>query len=76
MMQENGLGDFMSLKKFEKLHSNTELVLAIVNNFCKKHNEEPHVCGATKEARELLGDVLKTVGPIVGLLVLLKTRSK
>lgn len=66
----------MSFKKLENVHSYAELILAIVNNFCKKHNEEPHVCGATKEARDLLADILKIAGPILGVLLLFKLRSK
>ena len=63
----------MALEKIEKLHSNTELVLAIVNNYCEKHNEEPQFCGATKEARKLLGDILKVGGSILFFLALFKT---
>ena len=63
----------MALEKIEKLHSNTELVLAIVNNYCEKHNEEPQFCGATKEARKLLGDILQVGGSILFLLALFKT---
>ncbi len=55
----------MKLEKIDKLHSNTELVLAVVNNYCEKHNETPEICGATKEARELLGDILKISGCVV-----------
>ncbi len=62
----------MALAKIENLHSNTELVLAIVNNYCEKHQQEPQFCGATKEARKLLGDILKIAGPLIGLAVLLK----
>ena len=65
----------MALEKIEKLHSNTELVLAIVNNYCEKHNEEPQFCGATKEARKLLGDILKVGGSILFLLALFKTQK-
>jgi len=63
----------MSLKNIRKLHSNTELVLAIVNNYCEKHGEKPEFCGATKEARELLGDVLKIGGTVLFAAALLKT---
>jgi len=63
----------MALEKIEKLHSNTELVLAIVNNYCEKHNEEPQFCGATKEARKLLGDILKVGGSVLFFLALFKT---
>ena len=64
----------MTLERFERLHSNTELVLAIINNYCAKHGEEPHVCGATKEARKLLGDILQIAGPILLVAALLKTK--
>jgi len=63
----------VSLKKLRKLHSNTEIVLAIVNNYCEKHQQKPQFCGATKEARELLGDVLKVGGTILFAAALLKT---
>lgn len=64
----------MTLERLERLHSNTELVLAIVNNYCKKHQEEPQFCGATKEARNLLGDILSIVGPILLVATLLKSK--
>lgn len=66
----------MALEKIEKLHSNTELVLAIVNNYCEKHNEEPQFCGATKEARKLLGDAMKLTGSLLLLATLFKMVSK
>ena len=56
-----------------KLHSNTELVLTIVNNYCAKHKEKPEFCGATKEARTLLGDILKVGGSLLFVAALLKT---
>jgi len=62
----------MSLEKIERLHSNSELILAVVNNWCGKHGEEPEFCGATKEARELLGDVLKVGGTLLCLAALFK----
>lgn len=62
----------MSLEKLERLHSTSELILAVASNWCKKHNEEPQFCGATKEARELLGDVLKVGGSILCLVALFK----
>jgi len=62
----------MYIEKLERLHSNTELGLALVNNWCEKHQEEPQFCGATKEARELLGDVLKAGGAILCLAALAK----
>ena len=62
----------MCIEKLERLHSNTELVLAVINNWCEKHQEEPQFCGATKEARELLGDVLKAGGVILCLAALAK----
>lgn len=55
----------MKLEKIDKLHSNMELVLAIVNNYCEKHDETPEICGATKESRELLGDILKISAGVV-----------
>ena len=66
----------MALEKIEKLHSNTELVLAIVNNYCEKHNEEPQFCGATKEARKLLGDVLKVGGTLLCIAAVAKALSR
>lgn len=62
----------MSLEKIERLHSNSELVLAVVNDWCEKHGEKPQFCGATKEARELAGDVLKATGVILCLAALFK----
>jgi len=55
----------MYLEKIVRLHSNTELALAIIDNWCEKHQQKPQFCGATKEARELLGDVLKGVGALL-----------
>ena len=63
----------MSLIKIRKLHSNTELVLAIINNYCEKHGEKPEFCGATKEARALLGDILKVGGSLLFVAALFKT---
>lgn len=62
----------MSLEKIERLHSVSELILAVANNWCEKHGEEPQFCGATKEARELAGDALKAVGVILCLVALVK----
>jgi len=62
----------MSLEKIERLHSTSELILAVANNWCKKHGDEPQFCGATKEARELLGDVLKVGGVILCVAALAK----
>jgi len=62
----------MYLEKIEQLHSNTELALAVVNNWCEKHQQRPEFCGATKEARELLGDVLKGVGILLFMAALFK----
>jgi len=62
----------MSLEKIERLHSNSELILAVVNNWCEKHQQEPQFCGATKEARELAGDILKVSGLFLGLAALFK----
>ncbi len=62
----------MSLEKIERLHSNTELALAVINKWCEKHQQEPQFCGATKEARELLGDVLKGVGVLLFVAALFK----
>jgi len=62
----------MSLQKIERLHSNSELILAIANNWCEKHGETPEFCGATKEARELLGDVLRVGGTLLCLAALFK----
>ena len=64
--------NLMSLEKIERLHSNTELILAVANNYCEKHDEEPQFCGATKEARELLGDVLKVGGTLLCLAAIFK----
>lgn len=55
----------MSLEKIERVHSISELILTLANNWCEKHNQKPEFCGATKEARELLGDVLKGVGVLL-----------
>ena len=55
----------MTLDRIEQLHSTSELILAIANDWCKKHGERPQVCGATKEARELAGNVLKVVGVVL-----------
>ena len=66
----------MSLKNIRKLHSNTELVLAIVNNYCEKHEEKPEFCGATREARVVLGDVLKVGGTLLCLAAVAKTLSR
>ena len=63
----------MTLEKIEQLHSTSELILAIANNWCAKHGEKPEFCGATKEARKLLGDILKVGGSILFLLALFKT---
>lgn len=63
----------MALEKIEKLHSNTELILAIVNNYCEKHQDEPQFCGATKEARELLGNILKIGGTLLFITALAKS---
>ena len=62
----------MTFKKINKLHSNIELVLAITNNYCRKHKETPDICGATKEARALLGDVLKISGSALVLISFIK----
>ncbi len=62
----------MSLEKIERLHSNTELALAVIDNWCEKHQQKPQFCGATKEARELLGDVLKGVGVLLFVAALFK----
>ena len=62
----------MYLEKIERLHSNTELALAVVNNWCETHQQKPEFCGATKEARELLGDVLKGVGVLLFMAALFK----
>jgi len=64
----------MYIEKLERLHSNTELILAVVNNWCEKHGERPQFCGATKEARELLGDILKVGGVILCIAALAKSR--
>jgi len=66
----------MSLYKIERLHSTFELVLAITNNWCEKHHEEPQFCGASKEARNLLGDVLKVGGILLCLVAVAKTLSR
>jgi len=63
----------MTLNKIKKLHSNTELILSIINNYCEKHGEKPEFCGATKEARALLGDILAVGGTILFAAALLKT---
>jgi len=62
----------MYLEKIERLHSNTELALAVIDNWCEKHQQKPQFCGATKEARELLGDVLKGVGAFLFIAALFK----
>lgn len=66
----------MSLDKIERLHSTFELILATTNNWCEKHQEEPQFCGASKEARNLLGDVLKVGGTLLCLAVVAKTLSR
>ena len=62
----------MYLQKIERLHSNTELALAVIDNWCEKHQQTPQFCGATKEARDLLGDVLKGVGTLLFIVALFK----
>jgi len=62
----------MYIAKFERLHSTSELVLSIANNWCAKHNQEPQFCGATKEAREIAGDVLKVGGVLLCVVALIK----
>ena len=44
----------MTIDRIERLHSISELILSMANNWCAKHNEKPEVCGATKEARKIL----------------------
>ena len=51
-----------TLQELDRLHSTLELILAISNKYCEKHQMEPEFCGATKEARETLGQWLKLYG--------------
>ena len=51
----------MIIPAIERIHSVLELILAITNNWCAKHNEKPEFCGASKEARKLVGDALKAL---------------
>jgi len=62
----------MTLEKLERLHSMSELILAVANDWCEKHGEKPQVCGATKEAREIAGNALKVGGTILFLAALFK----
>ncbi len=62
----------MTLDRIEQLHSTSELILAVADGWCKKHQEKPEFCGATKEARELAGDVLKVGGVILCVAALAK----
>lgn len=62
----------MSLEKIERVHSISELILTLANNWCEKHNQKPEFCGATKEARELAGNVLKVSGTLLCLAALFK----
>ena len=66
----------MALEKIRRLHSVSELILAVTNNWCEKHQEKPQFCGATKEARKLFGDALKAGGVILCLAALAKAISK
>jgi len=63
----------MTLDRIERLHSTSELILAVADDWCKKHGEKPQVCGATREARELAGNVLKAVGVVLCVAALVKT---
>ncbi len=51
-----------SYQELNRLHNKLELLLAIANKYCAKHQMEPEFCGATKEAREALGQLLKLYG--------------
>jgi len=62
----------MIFDKVERYHSNAELVLAIANKWCEKHQEKPEVCGATKEARVVAGNVLKLSGIALSAVALYK----
>ena len=62
----------MSLEKIERLHSVSELILAVASGWCKKHQQKPEFCGATKEFRKVAGDVLKVGGVILCLATVAK----
>ena len=66
----------MAIARIERIHSIMELILAITNNWCAKHNEKPEFCGATKEARKLLGNAVKLTGSLLLLAALFKMVSK
>jgi len=56
----------------KKLHTKAEAVLAILNDYCEKHKQKPRLCGATKEARDLAGNVLKLGGGLLFVIALAK----
>ena len=62
----------MTLDRIERLHSTSELILAVANDWCKKHDEKPQVCGATKEARDLAGNILTAAGVVLCVAALAK----
>lgn len=66
----------MVLEKIERIHSISELILALTNNWCEKHNEKPEFCGATKEARKVAGNILKFGGSLLLIAALVKSVSK
>lgn len=66
----------MALEKIGRLHSVSELILSVANNWCEKHNEKPQFCGATREARNLLGDVLKVGGTLLCIAAVAKALSR
>ena len=66
----------MALEKIGRLHSVSELILSVANNWCEKHNEKPQFCGATKEARKLAGNILKIGGTFLFVAALVKAGSR
>lgn len=66
----------MAIEKIERIHSILELILALTNNWCEKHNEKPEFCGATEEARKVAGNVLKFGGSLFLIAALVKLVSK
>jgi len=62
----------MSLENIERTHTILELLLAVAKKYCEKHRSHPDLCGATQEARELLGKGLKVTGGLIATYGLLK----
>jgi len=66
----------MSLEKIEKFHSAAELILAVWNHWCDKHQQHPDLCGATEEFREKAGEVLKGAGILIAVVSILAVLGK